>query len=111
MVTATAPVPTYKRSKLFFRMAQAFTQNSEQYLSHIDAEMERLQQLRNQVAEAIQGEKELSPSKGKDSSGRKGMSAEGRPCVAEAQKARWAKQKRAAKKQRKPLSPNLQRKS
>ena len=77
-------------------MAQAFNQNSEQYVSHIDAEIERLQQLRNQVSEAIEGEKAIvAPKKpGK----RKGMSAEGRLRVAEAQKARWAKQKKAAKK-------------
>ncbi|MGI4757626.1 MAG: hypothetical protein ACRYGF_12355 [Janthinobacterium lividum] len=75
-------------------MAQAFTQNSEQYVSHIDAEIERLQQLRGQVAEAIEGEKQITAPK---NTGR-GMSAEGRLRVAEAQKARWAKQKKAEKK-------------
>ena len=75
-------------------MAQAFTQNSEQYVSQIDAEIERLQQLRSQVAEAIEGEKQIAAPK----KTRGGMSAEGRLRVAEAQKARWAKQKKAAKK-------------
>lgn len=44
-------------------MAQAFTQNSEQYVSQIDAEIERLQQFRNQVAEAIEGEKQIAAPK------------------------------------------------
>ena len=75
-------------------MAQAFLQNSEQYVSHIDAEIERLQQLRTRVAEAIQGEKAIvAPKKAGG-----GMSAEGRLRVAEAQRARWAKLKKAAKK-------------
>ena len=76
-------------------MAQVFNQNSNQYVSHIDAEIEWLQQLRNHVSEAIEGEKAIVAKKpGK----RKSMSAEGRLRVAEAQKARWAKQKKAAKK-------------
>ncbi|MGI4757763.1 MAG: hypothetical protein ACRYGF_13040 [Janthinobacterium lividum] len=75
-------------------MAQAFTQNSEQYVSHIDAEIERLQQLRNQVSEAIEGEKQIVAPKKTGG----GMSEEGRLRVAEAQKARWAKQKKDAKK-------------
>ena len=83
-------------------MAQAFTQNSEQYVSHIDAEIERLQQLRNQVAEAIEGEKQITAPKNTGG----GMSAEGRLRVAEAQKARWAKQKKAAKKAAKAVAPN-----
>ncbi|MGI4756938.1 MAG: hypothetical protein ACRYGF_08820 [Janthinobacterium lividum] len=75
-------------------MAQAFTQNSEQYVAHIDAEIERLQRLRNQVSEAIEGEKQIAAPRTTGG----GMSAEGRLRVAEAQKARWAKQKKAAKK-------------
>ncbi len=82
-------------------MAQAFLQNSEQYVSHIDAEIERLQQLRNQVAEAIEGEKQIAAPK----KTRGGMSAAGRLRVAEAQKARWAKQKKAAKKAAKTAVP------
>ena len=76
-------------------MARDFTQNSEQYLTHIDAEIARLQQLRTQVTGAVKGEKELSSSPQK---ARKGMSAEGRLWVAAAQKARWAKLKKAAPK-------------
>lgn len=75
-------------------MARDFIQNSEQYLTHIDAEIARLQQLRTQVTGAVKGEKELpAPQKA-----RKGMSAEGRLRVAEAQKARWAKLKKSAPK-------------
>jgi len=88
-------------------MAQAFTQNSEQYLSHIDAEIELLQQLRNQVTEAIEGDKAVAaPQKA-----RKGMSAEGRKRVAEAQKARWAKQKKAAKKAAKAIATKPSKKT
>ncbi len=83
-------------------MAQAFTQNSEQYVSHIDAEIERLQKLRNQVVEAIEGEKQIAAPK---TTGR-GMSEEGRLRIAEAQKARWAKQKKAEKKTAKAVVPS-----
>lgn len=82
-------------------MAQAFTQNSEQYVSHIDAEIERLHQLRSQVAQAIEGEKQIATPK----KTRGGMSAEGRLRVAEAQKARWAKLKKAAKKAARTVVP------
>lgn len=71
-------------------MARDFTQNSEQYLTHIDAEIVRLQQLRTQVAGAVEGDKAIAAPK----KARKGMSAEGRRRVAEAQKARWAKLKK-----------------
>ncbi|MGI4854532.1 MAG: hypothetical protein ACRYF4_10870 [Janthinobacterium lividum] len=74
-------------------MARDFTQNSEQYLAHIDAEIARLQQLRTQVTGAVKGDKELAPQKA-----RKGMSAEGRLRVAAAQKARWAKLKKTTPK-------------
>lgn len=73
-------------------MARDFIQNSKQYLSQIDAEIQRLQNLRNQVAGAIQGDQEIVKTER-----RGGMSEEGRRRVAEAQKARWAKQKKAAK--------------
>lgn len=69
-------------------MARDFVQTSEQYLSQIDAEIKRLQQLRQLVTEAIQGDAAVSSSSPKQA--RKGMSAEGRRRVAEAQKARWA---------------------
>ncbi len=71
-------------------MAGNFVQSSEQYLSQIDAEIERLQHLRTQVTGAIEGDKAVSAPKA-----RKGMSAEGRRRVAEAQRARWAKLKKA----------------
>ncbi len=76
-------------------MARDFIQNSEQYLSQIDAEIQRLQQLRTQVTEAIQGDKEVAALPVP----RKGMSEDGRRRVAEAQKARWAKLKRNNAKQ------------
>lgn len=72
-------------------MASDFVQTSEKYLSYIDLEVERLQKLRAQVAALIQGEKSAGAPP------RRGMSDEGRRRIAEAQKARWAKQKRAAK--------------
>ena len=75
-------------------MPRDFSQSSSQYLSAIDAEIERLQQLRQQVSSAVDAEEAIvKPVK----AARKGMSAEGRRRVAEAQRARWAKQKRAAK--------------
>ena len=76
-------------------MAGNFVQSSEQYLSQIDAEIERLQNLRTQVTGAIQGDKEVNAPRA-----RKGMSAEGRKRVAEAQKARWAKLKKDSEKQK-----------
>ncbi|MGI4826811.1 MAG: hypothetical protein ACRYFU_01250, partial [Janthinobacterium lividum] len=56
------------------------------------AEIERLQQVRTQVAGAIEGDEAIAKP------ARKGMSLEGRRRIAEAQKARWATQKKAAKK-------------
>ena len=88
-------------------MAQAFLQNSAQYVSQIDAEIERLQQLRTQVAEAIEGEKQIAAPK----KARGGMSAEGRLRVAEAQRARWAKQKKAAKKAARALVAKPEKKA
>ena len=40
-----------------------FLQESEQYLSQIDAEIVRLQRLRSQVAEAVDGDKEVAAPK------------------------------------------------
>lgn len=88
-------------------MARDFVQTSEQYLSQIDAELKRLQQLRQLVTEAIRGDAAVSSSSPKKA--RKGMSAEGRRRVAEAQKARWAALKKAggkaAKKAVKAVTP------
>lgn len=81
-------------------MARDFIQTSEQYLSQIDAEIQRLQNLRSQVAGAIQGDREIVGTKR-----RGGMSEEGRRRVAEAQKARWARQRKAAKKAAKQPAP------
>ena len=75
-------------------MPRDFANSSTQFLASIDAEIERLQNLRQQVASAVDADEALGkPAK----SVRKGMSAEGRRKIAEAQKARWAKQKKAAK--------------
>ena len=75
-------------------MARDFSESSSQFLTSIDAEIERLQQLRQQVAAAEDADEALAqPAK----TVRKGMSVEGRRRIAEAQKARWAKQKKAAK--------------
>ena len=74
-------------------MPRDFANSSTQFLASIDAEIERLQNLRQQVASAVDADEALGePAK----SVRKGMSAEGRRKIAEAQKARWAKQKKAA---------------
>lgn len=75
-------------------MPRDFALSSTQYLASIDAEIERLQNLREQVAAAADADEAIAkPTK----TVRKGMSAEGRRKIAEAQKARWAKQKKAAK--------------
>ena len=75
-------------------MPRDFARSSTQFLASIDAEIERLQNLRQQVAAAVDADEALEvPEKPL----RKGMSAEGRRKIAEAQKARWAKQKKAAK--------------
>lgn len=75
-------------------MPRDFAQSSSNYLASIDAEIERLQNLREQVASAADADESIAiPAKPI----RKGMSAEGRRKIAEAQKARWAKQKKAAK--------------
>lgn len=75
-------------------MARDFSRSSSQFLASIDAEIERLQNLREQVASAVDADEAIArPAK----TVRKGMSAEGRRKIAEAQKARWAKQKKAEK--------------
>lgn len=83
-------------------MARDFIKNSEQYLSQIDSEIKRLQQLRAQVTEAIQGDKAVAAQP----PARRGMSEEGRKRVAEAQRARWAKLKRNGTKKPEALSGN-----
>ena len=75
-------------------MPRDFSQSSSLYLASIDAEIVRLQKLRSHVSTAVEADEAIAkPAK----TGRKGMSEEGRRRVAEAQKARWAKQKKAAK--------------
>ncbi len=71
-------------------MPRDFTETSEQFLASLDEEIERLQTMRDQVAAALgvaAGARPAAQPK------RKGMSEEGRRKIAEAQKARWAKQK------------------
>lgn len=77
-----------------FRMAQAFLQGSQQYLSSIDAELTRLEQLRKHVAAGI---KSSSAKTSVPNKLRTGMSEDGRRRVAEAQRNRWAKLKKEAK--------------
>ena len=74
-------------------MALDFTKSSEQFLASLDAEIERLRQMREQIAAAL-GTETQNRSAGRPQ--RKGMSEEGRRKIAEAQKARWAKQKSTA---------------
>ncbi len=75
-------------------MAHDFEQSSTQYLASIDAEIKRLQQLRQQVVLAVS----MQPAAARNAKPvRRSMSAQGRRRIAEAQKARWAKQKGAAK--------------
>ncbi len=81
-------------------MAQDFQQRSQQYLSSIDAEITRLQQLREQVAGVTNNS---TPEDAAPKNARKGMSEEGRRRVAEAQKKRWAKLKNEARAAAKPV--------
>lgn len=86
--------PYHVQSIILCTMARDFSVSSSQFLHSIDAEIERLQNLREQVAAAVDADEAINrPSR----MVRKGMSAEGRRKIAEAQKARWAKQKRAEK--------------
>lgn len=71
-------------------MALDFTHSSEQFLASLDAEIDRLQEIRKQIAAAL-GTEAKAPAA--DQPKRRGMSEEGRRKIAEAQKARWAKQK------------------
>lgn len=73
-------------------MAMDFIQSSKDYLRQIDAEVERLQQLRSQVSTTIQSEETL------EAKPRRGMSEAGRQAIAAAQKERWAKKKAGGKK-------------
>jgi hypothetical protein len=66
--------------------------NIPEVLSQIDAEISVLQQARTLLSGASNGAKPGRPAKRKFT-----MSAEGRARIAAAQRARWAKQKRAAK--------------
>ncbi|GAA3756748.1 hypothetical protein [Terriglobus aquaticus] len=73
-------------------MPRDFAQVSSQFLASIDAEIERLQSLRKQVATAVDADQAITKTA---KTARRGMSEEGRRKIAEAQKARWAKQKKA----------------
>lgn len=70
--------------------------NTSELLSSIDAEIARLREARNLLA----GQDGRHPSTAgrRPTKKRHTMSAEGRARIAAAQRARWAKQKRAAKK-------------
>ncbi len=73
-------------------MAMAFIQNSQEYLRKIDEEVQRLQDLRAQVALAIEGDEAVAVTpRGK-------RSDEARERMAQAQKARWAQNKATGKK-------------
>ena len=80
-------------------MMHDFNRSSDQFLASIDAEIARLQTLREQVAAAL-GSDLKAPAVSQ--SKRKGMSEEGRRKIAEAQKARWAKQKSTVRTAPKP---------
>lgn len=75
-------------------MPRDFAQSSSLFLASIDAEIERLQSLREQVAAALDADDAVTKTA---KTVRRGMSEEGRRKIAEAKKARWAKQKRASK--------------
>lgn len=75
-------------------MPRNFANSSSQYLASIDAEIGRLQTLRGQVAAVVQADSLIAKSA---KPARSGISAEGRRRIADAQKARWAKQKKATK--------------
>lgn len=75
-------------------MPRGFAESSSQYLASIDAEIARLQSLRGQVVAVVDADEAIAKG---SKPVRKGMSEEGRRRVAEAQKARWAKQKKASK--------------
>lgn len=79
-------------------MPSTFDQSSSAFLASLDAEIERLQSIRQQIADALGSEMSAQPGRvSAKSTKRKGMSEEGRRKIAAAQKARWAKQKREIK--------------
>ncbi len=84
-----------------------FTALSVDYLQQIDQEIERLQQLREQVSATLESEAQVNtnakrgvaPKKmGRPKSTKRGMSDAGRLAIAEAQRKRWAAKKAAEKK-------------
>jgi hypothetical protein len=66
--------------------------DSDQHRSSIDAEIVRLQQVRNLIAGA-----DISSLAPKKTTGKRVMSAKAREKIAAAQRKRWAKQKKAKK--------------
>lgn len=75
-------------------MARDFYESSSQFLASIDAEIARLHNLRQQVAAAVDAD-QANPRPAKVA--RRGMSEAARRKIADAQRARWAKQKKATK--------------
>jgi len=68
--------------------------NTSDLLSHIDSEIARLQEARAILAGNVPGAR---VPKGRPAKVKHTMSAEGRARIAAAQRARWAKLKKAAK--------------
>ncbi len=80
-------------------MANNFAVHGHQFLAQLDQEIERLQSLRTQVASALEAgdvSKPRNQAKQKKNTTRT-MSLEARQRIADAQKRRWAKQKKSAK--------------
>jgi hypothetical protein len=69
--------------------------NTEAILLQIDAEIERLTKARALLSTSLNGNAQAEKAKLK--TGKRTMSPEGRARVATAQRARWAKVKKAAK--------------
>jgi hypothetical protein len=74
--------------------------NREQIIAALDAEVARLQHVRDVLSETVTGNRRGRPAApAKEIAAKKRvMSAEGRAKIAEAQRKRWAKSKQAAKK-------------
>lgn len=74
--------------------------NREQIIAALDAEVARLQHVRAVLSETVTGKRRgrrAAPAK-KTAAKKRVMSAEGRAKIAEAQRKRWAKSKKTAKK-------------
>jgi hypothetical protein len=77
--------------------------DTKEILAHIDTEIARLQQVKGILSGSTTTRKKRGPNKAKVTSTpvlvkKRTMSAEGRAKIAAAQKARWAKAKKATKK-------------